>query len=169
MKTLALTAAVLLLASGCAIENFDNGIPVKTGQRTLSNRATDAMSAMLVRNSCRKVEAANYPLPAGTPNGAFTSKRNANGTFYRTVALNGYASQYVETFHANGKTRARVELNASGLAEGWSPAYDQQGRPITRMEYRNGYPVRSQAYNAQGQLERDNRIDCAAGTITPAR
>ncbi|WP_225747444.1 hypothetical protein [Eikenella sp. Marseille-P7795] len=168
MKTLALTAAVFLLASGCAIENFDNGIPVKTGQRTLSNRATNAMSAMLVRNSCRKVEAANYPLPAGTPNGAFTSKRNAR--YYRTVARNGYASQYLETFYANGKTSARVELNANGLAEGWSNGYDEQGRLRTRMLYRDGYTTRSQAYNTQnGQIERDNLIDCAAGTITPAR
>ncbi len=168
MKTSILTAALILL-SGCAVENFDNGIPVKTGQRTLSTGATNAMSAMLVRNSCRKVEAANYPLPAGTPDGAFTSQRNPNGTYYRTVARNGYASQYVETHHANGKIRARVELGADGLAQGWSPAYNEQGQPTTRMEYRNGYPVRSQAYNAAGQIERDNYIDCAKGTITPAR
>lgn len=170
MKILIPALSAVLALSACAVENFDNGIPVKPGQKTLSKGANNAMSAMLVRSSCKKVEAANYPLPQGTRNGAFTSARNPNGTFYRTVALNGYASQYVETFHANGKTRARVELDASGLAQGWSSAYNEQGRLTTRMEYRNGYPVRSQAYNAQsGQIERDNRIDCQAGTMTPNR
>ncbi|MDO4879611.1 MAG: hypothetical protein Q3966_10045 [Neisseria sp.] len=169
-KILLLSAAFAL--SACTVENFDNGINVKPGQKTLSRGATDAMSAMLVRNSCQKLEARAYPLPEGTPDGTFISKPNPqnHNTYYYTVARRGYPSQFLQTFHAIGIPHIRFEINAAGEAEGWFTDYDNQGRLRRKILYKNGWMTRSQTYNVQtGQLERDNLIDCQAGTVTPAR